>query len=151
MFVYRICLTKWSHELKASGNPARWNSKGKQVIYTAENRSLACLENLVHRSGFGQNNLYKILVINLDDIKIDTVDYKQLPKNWNEYINYSITRRIGDKWIDSLSSSILKIPSSIITQEYNYLINPLHEDFKRIKIDSREEFNFDKRLVLDKK
>jgi RES domain-containing protein len=147
MFIYRICLSKWSSELKASGQPARWNSKGKLVIYTAENRSLACLENLVHRSGLGDNRLYKILVISIpDDIKINEVAQKQLPKNWKEYSNYSVSQKIGDQWIVNLVSCMLKVPSSIISQEYNFLINPLHKEFERIKIDSHEDFNFDKRL-----
>ncbi|HSP86820.1 MAG TPA: RES family NAD+ phosphorylase [Ignavibacteriaceae bacterium] len=147
MLVYRICLAKWSSELKASGLPARWNSKGKYVIYSAENRSLACLENLVHRSGLGDNKLYKILVISIpDDIKINDVTQKQLSKNWREYSNYSLCQKIGDEWIDNLTSCLLRIPSSLIPQEYNYLINPKHKEFTRIKISSKEDFNFDKRL-----
>ncbi|MDO8550419.1 MAG: RES family NAD+ phosphorylase [Ignavibacteria bacterium] len=147
MLIFRICLNKWAPELKASGQPARWNSKGKLVIYTAENRSLACLENLVHRSGLGNNELYKILVISIpDNIKINEVTKKQLPKNWREYSNYSLCQKIGDQWIDSLPSCILKVPSSIIPQEYNFLINTLHKEFERIRIDSQEDFNFDKRL-----
>jgi len=147
MLVFRVCLTKWASELKASGHPSRWNSKGKLVIYTAENRSLACLENLVHRSGLGNDELFKISVIDVPgDIKFNEIPTKQLPKNWVEYSNYSICQKIGDQWIDSLASCILKVPSSIIPQEYNYLINPLHKEFKRIKLVSKEDFNFDKRL-----
>lgn len=63
MFIYRICHSKWASELKASGNPARWNSKGKYVIYAAQSRSLAYLENLVHRGGLGKNELFNIVVI----------------------------------------------------------------------------------------
>jgi RES domain-containing protein len=147
MQVYRICLSKWASELKASGYPARWNSKGKFVIYTAESRSLACLENLVHRSGLGKDELYKILSIDIpDNIKITEIKLKQLPKNWWEYKNYTVCQKIGDEWIDKLSSCVLKVPSSIIPEEYNYLINPLHKEFSRIKLVSTEDFNFDNRL-----
>jgi RES domain-containing protein len=147
MLVYRICLTKWASELKASGNPARWNSKGKFVIYTTESRSLACLKNLVHRSGLGKDELYKILTIDVpDNIKVTEIKLKQLPKNWWEYKNYPVCQKIGDQWIDKLSSCVLKVPSSIIPEEYNYLINPLHKEFNRIKLVSTEDFNFDKRL-----
>jgi RES domain-containing protein len=150
MFVYRICLSKWSSELKSSGLPARWNSMGKQVIYTAENRSLSCLENLVHRNGLGKNKLYRILIIFVpDNIEIKEITPQQLPKNWKEYLNYSVCQKIGDEWIDSLNSCILKVPSTIITHEHNFLINSLHKDFKKIKIDSKEDFNFDERLILE--
>ena len=149
MLIFRICLDNWASELKASGLPARWNSKGKLVIYTAENRSLACLENLVHRGGLGDNRLFKILSIPIPvSIKINEVTQKQLPKDWQKYSNYSLCQKIGDQWIENLSSLILKVPSSIVPQEYNFLINPLHKEFERIKIVSVEDFIFDGRLSL---
>ena len=62
MIVYRIStLTKPI----ASGKPARWNSKGNYVIYTSSSRSLTCLENVVHRSGEGLNNLFNVIVIEI--------------------------------------------------------------------------------------
>ena len=51
MEIYRICLAKYASELVASGNPGRWNLRGQLVIYAAGSRALACLENVVHRSG----------------------------------------------------------------------------------------------------
>lgn len=147
MEVYRICLEKWSHELKASGVGGRWNSKGKLVIYTAASRALACLENIVHRSGEGLNNSFKVLTIDIpDSIKIAEVNTSSMNKNWYEYSNYSYCRNIGDKWIDKCEALILKVPSAIIPAESNYLINPAHRDFKKVKIVSSENFNFDPRV-----
>jgi RES domain-containing protein len=147
MLLFRICLNKWASSLNASGKPARWNSKGKSVIYTAQNRSLACLENLVHRSGIGKNELYKIVVIDVSGkIKIQEINIDQLPENWAEYPYNQECRELGDQWIDSLDTCLLKVPSSIIQQEYNYLINPVHKEFNDIKISSIEDFNFDRRL-----
>ena len=65
MHVFRISTFS---KLIASGNPARWNSKGNYVIYTSTNRALACLENIVHRSGEGLENKFKILTIEIPDI-----------------------------------------------------------------------------------
>lgn len=147
MYVYRICLAKWSHELKASGAGGRWNSKGKFVIYTAASRALACLENIVHRSGEGLNNSFKVLTIDIpDSIKFSKVNIASLNKDWFEFNNYSYCRSIGDKWIDNQETLILKVPSAIIPAESNYLINTAHIDFKKIKIVSSEDFNFDPRV-----
>jgi RES domain-containing protein len=130
--------------LNASGFPSRWNSKGKFVIYTAASRTLACLENVVHRSGEGLSANFKVMVINIpDELKIKTISAAKLPKNWYEFQNYIITQRIGDTWLNKSETAILKIPSAIIQLETNYLLNPNHPDFKKIKIKNVEDFIFD--------
>lgn len=131
----------------ASGFAARWNSKGNFVTYTAGSRALACLENLVHRSGEGLNQAFKVVVIEFpDDLAVESIELEQLPKKWPSYESYSETQNIGNKWIAAASSAVLKVPSSIITKEYNYLINPQHADFSKIKILDVEDFVFDSRI-----
>ncbi len=147
MLLYRITLEKWSKTLTASGQPARWNSKGKYVIYTAGSRALACLENVVHRSGEGLSQLFKVMVIEVpDEIHVESVSLENLPENWHEFSSYSFCQQIGDDWIERVSSAILSVPSSIIRQEHNFLINPHHPDFKHIKILRTEDFLFDPRI-----
>lgn len=149
MLVYRICLEKWSHKLAPSGAAARWNSKGIQVIYTAASRSLACLENLVHRSGEGINAEFRILTINVPDkLEISEVNLDALSANWREYSNNITCRDIGDSWISKCEAVILKVPSAIIPEESNYLLNPNHSDFKLIKVKNIENFKFDQRIKL---
>jgi RES domain-containing protein len=147
MEVYRISLAKWAGNLAASGNAARWNSKGKFVIYTAANRALACLENVVHRSGEGLNELFKTTVIAMpDDILVQELLPHELPKNWTLYENYHLCQQIGDQWLNSLSTPVLRVPSAIITNEFNFLLNPQHPDFKQIVIKQVEDFAFDPRI-----
>ena len=67
MEVYRICLAEYAKGLFASGARGRWNVKGSFVIYTAGSRALACLENVVHRSGEGLQSIFKVLVIHVPD------------------------------------------------------------------------------------
>ena len=81
-----------------------------------------------------------------DTVFLDEVDLKQLPKDWYNFERYSDCQLIGDKWIDNNSSAVLKVPSAIITNESNFLININHPHFKRIKLIAIEEFLFDKRL-----
>lgn len=147
MEVYRIALAKFSTDLRASGRAARWNSNDVQVIYTASSRSLACLENVVHRNQLGLSALFRVMTIEIPDaIQIKTIDGNHLPDNWKDFENMHLTQKIGDTWVSKMETALLKVPSSIIEMEYNYLINPLHVDSKRIKLLHTEPFVFDERI-----
>jgi len=116
MQVFRISLEKWSHRLSASGFGARWNSKGRFVIYTSESRSLACLENVVHRNGEGFNHSYKVMTIEIDkSVKIQELDVKKLDKHWSEFSNTKYCKRIGNEWVDKHESGVLKSAFSFDT------------------------------------
>lgn len=147
MRVYRITLEKYAHKLFASGRVARWNSNGVFVIYTSSSRSLACLENVVHRSGEGLNHLFSTMVIDIpDDLLIAEVSLDLLSRDWRNFENQSITRRFGDRWAEEAESAVLKVPSAIVAEEYNYLINPIHPDFSKIQLIETAPFEFDSRL-----
>lgn len=147
MQVFRIALAKYAGKLIASGRAARWNPNDTEVIYTAGSRSLACLENVVHRNQIGLNQAFQVMTIEIpDDIRIITADVKKLPTDWIEYQNIPHTQQLGEDWLNDRKSAILKVPSSIIIAEYNYLINPQHTDFKSIKLLKSETFIFDRRI-----
>ncbi|MBB2148347.1 RES family NAD+ phosphorylase [Pedobacter gandavensis] len=149
MNVFRISLSNYAGSLVASGRAARWNPNETSVIYSAESRSLACLENVVHRSQFGLNNAFQVMTIEIpDDLPITTILLKTLPKDWFSFENMSITQEMGDNWIKKEQTAIMKVPSSIISAEANYLINPNHPDFKFIKLLKCEPFIFDKRIKM---
>ncbi|WEK21272.1 MAG: RES family NAD+ phosphorylase [Candidatus Pedobacter colombiensis] len=149
MQVFRIALAKYATALNASGRAARWNPNDIEMIYTAGSRSLACLENVVHRNQVGLNHLFKVMTIVIpDDLCMQTIEQKKLPTNWTEFNQIPITQKLGEDWIKERKSAILKVPSSIIQAEYNYVINPLHPDFKSIKLLKFEDFIFDKRIKM---
>jgi RES domain-containing protein len=149
MEVFRITHKKWSGKLVASGFPARWNSAGVFVIYTAESRALACLENSVHK-GFA-DFIAPFVIIDIffpDDIKISEILMKDLPADWRRSgdSGYRKCQPFGDKWVNKSDSAVLKVPSVLVPKESNYLLNPQHPDFKRISIISQEPFTFDDRI-----
>ena len=149
MQVYRISLAKWTNKLNASGNKARWSKKGSYVIYTASTRALACLENVVHRAGEGLQQAFKVMVIDIpEDILMEEILLKNLEEGWNKSDDstYEICQSIGEDWLERTESAVLKVPSSIIQMESNYLFNISHPDFKRIKIIDLEDFEFDLRI-----
>lgn len=149
MQVFRIGLAKYANGLNASGRAARWNPNDVEMIYTAASRSLACLENVVHRNQIGLNQSFKVMTIEIpDDLYILTVELKKLPAGWTEFHLIPITQKIGEDWTREAKSAILKVPSSIINAEYNYLINPLHPDFRSVRLLKAETFIFDKRIKM---
>ncbi|MVN20348.1 RES family NAD+ phosphorylase [Mucilaginibacter arboris] len=149
MFVYRITLSVYADVLKASGRAARWNPNKTEMIYTASNRSLACLENVVHRGQLGLSQIFSIMTIEIDDkIKKEKVHLSELPKDWKEFDQMPFTQTLGEKWITANRTAVLEVPSSIIDEEVNYLINPNHADFKLIEIIKTDPFVFDQRIKL---
>ena len=149
MIVYRIALLKFANGLFASGNPARWNSKDVRVIYTAGSRSLACLENVVHRSSMGLRENFRTLLIEIPgDVKIEEVKLLDLDRHWRGYSSYPYTQKIGDQWVQRSTSAVLKVPSAIIPAEHNYILNTSHPDFQRIVYKGNEPFDFDERIKV---
>ena len=152
MLVYRITKTAYADRLIASGGAARWNERGPSspgqfVIYTAATRALACLENVVHRSGEGLLANFRVMVIDIpDDLLIDTLAPDTLPTNWFDFQQYDTCQRIGGEWLRSGRSAVLRVPSAIISNECNYLLNPAHPDFLRITLSRTEPFVFDPRI-----
>ena len=147
MLVYRITKAIYADRLVASGGAARWNSRNQFVIYTAATRALACLENVVHRSGEGLLENFRVMVIDLPDtLPIETIGAETLPADWFDFHQYDACQRIGGEWIRSGRSAVLRVPSAIIANECNYLLNPAHSDFPQITLLHTESFAFDPRI-----
>ena len=147
MLVFRITLTKYANSLLASGRAARWNSNDVKMIYTSNSRALACLENVVHRSKLGLSTNFSVMEIDVSSsIPITALSLKDLPKNWDQFEQMHLMQKIGDQWINECKTAVLKVPSSIIHDEFNYLLNPNHLDFKKIKLIATKPFLFDDRI-----
>lgn len=114
------------------------------MLYAAGSVALACLENVVHRSGAAlSSGDFSISVIDIADIFIkeqSITELINLSSNWCAVDNYFLTQKIGDKWLESGDSAVLQIPSAIIDLEFNYLLNPDHPDFSKIRIVSVNPF-----------
>ena len=147
MLVYRITKAIYADRLVASGGAARWNSRGQFVIYTAATRALACLENVVHRSGEGLIDAFRVMNVDIPDtLVIERISLETLPPDWRDFHQYDACQRIGGEWLRKGQSAILQVPSAIISNEWNYLLNPAHPDFSRIKLVGVEPFMFDPRI-----
>lgn len=82
-----------------------------------------------------------------DDSLVLPVPQDSLPPDWRQSPPPPSTQRIGDEWADQERSAILRVPSVIVPDEHNYLLNPAHLDFRHIRIGSPEEITIDSRLL----
>ncbi len=150
MKVYRLSKKKYATFLSGMGAAKygnRWNSKGTEIIYTAESRALAMAEVAVHLSLATLPCDYVMMEIEIpNDIKIDVLDLLDLPTYWNSHPPHPITQKIGDTFINDSEFCVLKIPSAVVQGDYNFLLNPHHPLFRRITISGVNDFPFDKRL-----
>lgn len=150
MYIYRLCKAQFT-TLDGYGAflyGGRWNLPGKAVVYTAENRALAALEFLVgveHHRQLGELTMLTIEVP--DDLKEDTIEVKKLPKGWWEFPAPQSVARLGEEWLNKAESCIFRVPSVHIPDEFNYLLNPRHPEFGKIKIVEQKAFGFDHRLT----
>jgi RES domain-containing protein len=149
MEVYRISQEKYAGTLVASGAANRWNKRDEFVVYSGSSISLSTLELVVHRSGIDIANPYKLLTIEIDDsLAIEEITLKMLPENWRTLGAYPDLQEIGSQWYHSGKSAILKVPSAVVPQEVNYIINTKHPDFTtRVKLIKSVDFKWDKRLL----
>jgi len=150
MFVYRI--TKKEHAtLDGRGGlygPGRWHKKGNPVIYTSEHASLAAWEKIVHVSSFENlpGDLFLIKIEIPEQTEIQSVPQKVLIKGWDSYPFASETVEFGTSFLREKEYLALKVPSVIIPDEYNIILNPLHPGIRDCKVISEMQFVFDKRI-----
>lgn len=131
--------------LRVSG---RWHTRGRRVVYCAENPAAALLEILVHfeieiRDLPARSRLLKLEVP--DDVQVERVLLDELPRDWLD--KNEATRTIGDAWLATGSTALLTVPSAIVPQTLNVLLNPAHQDARRMVIVQASEHLIDPRLL----
>ncbi len=125
---------------------SRWMERGLPAVYTSQSIALAALETLVHAD---VEMLAPQLVIPADlpeDLPIEQVEVSGLPKTWFHTPAPTALQAIGARWIESKRTSVLQVPSAIVNDECNYILNPFHPDFGRIAVGDPRPFAFDGRL-----
>ncbi len=124
----------------------RWNSIGMPMVYAAEHLSLAALEVRVHIDRTSLKKRYKCITFEFDERLMKALPAASLPKHWQQEPPSPSLQAVGDHWLASADSVILAVPSVIIPAEYNFLLNPRHPDFKKVKLGKPRDFSFDYRL-----
>jgi RES domain-containing protein len=151
MILYRFSRKEHGGDLSGKGAErygGRWNSKGFPVIYSSETRALAVTEIIAYTPpGF----IPEGYVLNIIDVPAEvgffyTIEADSLPDGWNSYPHRKETKQLGDALLKEREHLLIKVPSALVTGEYNYLINPLHKDFSSVQVAEVLPFNFNERL-----
>lgn len=149
MLLYRITKCTYATDLSGTGARlygGRWNNVGKAMVYTASSRALATLEALVHLPTAIIPDNFCLTVLDAPDDVFEP-DTSLFPPNWNAYPQPDILQRTGDFFLQQNNHLLMKVPSAIVNEEFNYLINPLHIKATKIKIVKTNPFTFDDRLL----
>lgn len=147
MTVYRICSSKYPNN---DGEGARlyggrWNHKGTPLLYFASTISLCALEVLANSEKLPVNMVAVAAEIP-DEVLIEEYSEADLPPDWNVPLAPSSAKGFGTRWAKLNQSLVMAVPSAIVPDERNYLVNPLHPDFGRIRFSPPKPFLFDPRL-----
>jgi RES domain-containing protein len=125
----------------------RWNSPGVRVVYVSEHQSTAAFEVFANRMPFILEEKYKAFYLEWPASLTEIFPPRKLPSHWRISPPPAETMEIGDLWIQETRSAALALPSAISPADINFLLNPDHPDFKRIRIHSPIDFDFDPRLL----
>jgi len=125
----------------------RWNSKGMAVVYTAGSLALASIEMVVNLPSPKLLEAFARIPLYIDADLVESLPPDQYPRNWQHRPISPETKAIGDRWVKQLRSLVLKVPSVVVPEEFNYLINPTHPDFAKIEIGRPVIYHFDPRLA----
>jgi RES domain-containing protein len=150
MILYRIANCTYIKDLSGTGARlygGRWNSEGKSMVYMASSRALAVLEVLVHLPPLLLPDNFCVAEVEVPNNSILTLDVKTLPDNWQDASSPTELKTLGNQFIKETKYLMMKVPSSVVPEEYNYLLNPWHPDIKKVKIINTHPFTFDDRLI----
>jgi RES domain-containing protein len=125
----------------------RWSSVGVRVAYVSQHQSTAALEIFVHTTPFLLPETFKAFRLEWPESLIEELSMKKLPANWRISPPPAETMEIGDRWAAERRSAVLAVPSAISPDDRNFLLNPEHPDFKRIRIAAPIDYEFDPRLL----
>jgi RES domain-containing protein len=125
----------------------RWSPPGIRVIYCADSRSLALVEVLANIRGdeLFQRQQWVIISVQVPEGLIERPG--RVPDSWRETPYPAATQAFGAEWVQSQRSVALRVPSVVVPGEFNYLLNPAHPQFGKIKVGKPEPFSFDPRLA----
>jgi RES domain-containing protein len=149
MVVYRIGKTIHGNDLSGEGsklNGGRWNQIGTSCIYTSESRALSVLEYSANVPLDLIPNSLSFTSIEIPDNSVIEFTLSDLPSDWNNHVSPQSTKNLGTVLFKKAEYLVLKIPSVIIPQEFNYLINPIHSDISKVAIKEIVDFVYDVRI-----
>jgi RES domain-containing protein len=127
----------------------RFNSVGIPIVYTSESVSLATLELLAKAGGRQRLSGRVVLPVTFEGSQGLALDEEDLPEGWDDRPHGPASQQVGDKWIQSKESLVLRVPSVVVPEEHNYLVNPEHSEFEELEIGEPRPLDVDPRLPAE--
>lgn len=152
MKLYRLTKAAYSNDLSGKGAEiagGRWNSKGVAMLYTAQSIALATTEIAVHVPLGILPKGYVTITFELpEEISMEELKENNLPADFSSIPHSHSTQIIGDEFISGKKTLVLKVPSVVVSGDYNFLINPNHQDINKLIIVNITPYEFDRRLFF---
>ncbi|HEY0970814.1 MAG TPA: RES family NAD+ phosphorylase [Gemmatimonadales bacterium] len=150
MLLFRICRRPF-RALDGEGARlygGRWNEPGRPVVYLSTSIALAALEYLVHVDpDDAPDDLATLTVEVPDDATVETVDVTTLPGDWARASESATCREVGERWLRNGRALLLRVPSVLVPEESNVLLDPRHPDAERARVVGERPFVFDPRSM----
>ncbi len=149
MLVYRISSPKFIEDLSGNGSKqygGRWNDKGIAMVYFAESRAMAVMEVLIHLRPEDIDRDFMLAVFEVPDDEILTIKIGNLPRNWKESSEIESLKTIGNEFVKNNKYLLMRIPSVILEEEFNLVLNPNYQSADEIKLIDKRIFRFDMRF-----
>lgn len=124
----------------------RWNPPGLPAVYAAGTRSLAALEVLVHLPKPLRTAAFALHRIEFDNAEMQTLAQESVPGDWTLFPPPASTQNCGRDWLQRAERAVLCVPSVLLAEERNYIFNPRHPDFPKLRLTRERFFFFDPRL-----
>jgi RES domain-containing protein len=151
MIVYRIGRTKYANDLTGEGsrlNGGRWNHKLTACVYTSESRALALLEYTVNVNIDAIPRALSFAAVEIPDDNILQLNIANLPGDWSAAPAPASTKHFGTALLKQAGYAVIKVPSAVIPDEYNYLLNPLSKESTKFKVVEVRDFVYDIRIKM---
>ena len=149
MLLYRIGHTMYAKNLDGEGakiNGGRWNDIGAPCIYSSVSRALALLEYTCHVKKHLIPRDLSFVTYDVPDHSLETYTIGQLPGNWKQWPQPKEPRDFGTAFLKANKFLLYVIPSVVIEDEMNVIINPAHPDMPLVKIIDVKDYAYDLRL-----
>lgn len=150
--VWRVCHRKYKDSAFTGEGArlfgARFNSEGVAAVYTSGSLSLSLLEMLVQANDRSYLRHCIVFQAEVPESLVDSPALTDLPEGWNKIPYGHVSQKYGDRWIESKTNPVLRVPSVVVPVEYNYVLNSNHPDFENIRIKQYKEKLIDERLFM---
>jgi RES domain-containing protein len=151
LLVWRLCAAKYARTAY-SGEGAelfggRWSPPGVAVAYCSDSRALAVVEVLANADEPDRLGAVQWIMVPAEISSELTEKPSRFPESWRHYPHTQETQTIGAQWVQAQRSVALRVPSAVVPGEFNYLLNPAHPQFTKVRVGKPEPFSFDPRLA----